>query len=44
MERVLDILKEERERGATIIIATHNKDDIFPICNEVLEINNGRLK
>lgn len=44
VERVLDILKEERERGATIIIATHQKDDIFPICNEVLEINNGRLK
>lgn len=44
VERVLDILKEERERGATIIIATHNKDDVFPICDEVIEISNGRLK
>lgn len=44
VERVLDILKEERERGATIIIATHNKEDVFPICDEVIEISNGRLK
>ncbi|TDL87262.1 ABC transporter ATP-binding protein [Vibrio vulnificus] len=44
VERVLDILQEERERGATIIIATHNKDDVFPICDEVIEISNGRLK
>ncbi|MGE6716710.1 ABC transporter ATP-binding protein [Peribacillus frigoritolerans] len=43
VERVLDILQEERERGATIIIATHNKDDVFPICDEVIEISNGRL-
>ncbi|WP_285768009.1 ATP-binding cassette domain-containing protein [Peribacillus sp. SI8-4] len=43
VERVLDILKEERERGATIIIATHNKDDVFPICDEVIQISNGRL-
>jgi ABC-2 type transport system ATP-binding protein len=44
VERVLDILKEERERGATIIIATHQKDDILPICDEILEISNGSLK
>jgi ABC-2 type transport system ATP-binding protein len=44
VERVLDILQEERERGATIIIATHNKEDVFPICDEVIEISNGRLK
>ncbi|MCK1994628.1 ABC transporter ATP-binding protein [Peribacillus muralis] len=43
VERVLDILQEERERGATIIIATHNKNDVFPICDEVIEISNGRL-
>ncbi|MFS0766642.1 ABC transporter ATP-binding protein [Peribacillus phoenicis] len=40
----LDIFQEERERGATIIIATHNKEDVFPICDEVIEISNGRLK
>lgn len=44
VERVLDILQKERERGATIIIATHNKDDVFPIFDEVIEISNGRLK
>ncbi|WP_350300744.1 ABC transporter ATP-binding protein [Peribacillus frigoritolerans] len=44
VERVLDIFQEERERGATIIIATHNKEDVFPICDEVIEISNGRLK
>lgn len=44
VERVLDILQEERERGATIIIATHNKEGVFPICDEVIEISNGRLK
>lgn len=44
VERVLDILQEERKRGATIIIATHNKEDVFPICDEFIEISNGRLK
>jgi len=44
VERVLEILQEERERGATIIIATHNKEDVFPICDEVIGISNGRLK
>ncbi|WP_057914054.1 ABC transporter ATP-binding protein [Peribacillus muralis] len=44
VERVLDILQEERDRGATIIISTHNKDDVFPICDEIIEISNGRLK
>ncbi|MED4941957.1 ABC transporter ATP-binding protein [Heyndrickxia coagulans] len=37
------ILIEEKERGATIIIASHLKEDIMPICDVSIRINNGVL-
>ncbi len=37
------ILSEEQQRGATILIASHNKDDITELCQEVFYIENGHV-
>ncbi|MDD4371973.1 MAG: ATP-binding cassette domain-containing protein [Anaerostipes sp.] len=44
IERVYKILKEEKKRGACIIMATHNKRDFDEICDETIKVNNGRLE
>ncbi|MDO5410360.1 MAG: ABC transporter ATP-binding protein [Lachnospiraceae bacterium] len=38
------LMNREKERGACIIIATHSKSDLVNICDEVLLVENGKLK
>lgn len=38
------ILKEEKEKGTTIIIAHHYKEELLKLCDEVLEIKNGKIQ
>lgn len=40
---VRNILLEEKKRGATILIASHNKEDISMLADEVYKIDNGRI-
>lgn len=40
---VRSILKEEVKRGALVIIASHNKEDISCLCDEVHHMSKGRL-
>ena len=42
-KRIHTILKEERERGALIIMATHHKEDLTAICDVKLRVSNGRI-
>jgi ABC-2 type transport system ATP-binding protein len=44
VQLVRDILKEEAARGALILIASHNKEDISYLCDEVYHMQNGRLE
>jgi ABC-2 type transport system ATP-binding protein len=37
------IIKEEAERGAVVLLVSHNKSDIDELCDTVLHIENGRL-
>ncbi|GKX66711.1 ATP-binding cassette domain-containing protein [Inconstantimicrobium mannanitabidum] len=37
------ILKKERIRGATILIASHNKRDIEELCDKVFKVDSGRI-
>jgi len=37
------ILKEEKENGATIIIAHHYKDELLKVCDVLLEIKDGKI-
>ncbi len=37
------IIEEENKRGATILIASHSKEDIDILCDEVFYMKNGEL-
>ncbi|NBJ93000.1 ABC transporter ATP-binding protein [Parablautia muri] len=44
VEEVRGILMGLRDEGKTIILASHNKEDIEILCDKVYEINRGRLE
>lgn len=44
VETVRNILFEEKERGATILIASHNREDISILCDRIFKMTEGRLK
>jgi ABC-2 type transport system ATP-binding protein len=43
VELIHNILKEEKKRGSTIIISTHHKEDISPLCDFTLKMSEGRI-
>ena len=43
VEEVRGILTGLRDEGKTIILASHNKEDIEILCDEVYEMDHGRL-
>lgn len=40
---IRNILKEEKNRGATILIASHNKDDIDQLSDIKFNVNKGKI-
>lgn len=40
---IYDIIREEREKGAIIVIATHHKEDLEELCDVVLKIDEGKI-
>ncbi len=44
VELIRDILQEEKNRGALIILTSHNADDIDILADEKIKINNGRIE
>lgn len=43
VSKVKGILIEARNQGALIIIASHNKEDLMFLSDEIIEIENGRI-
>ena len=43
VENVRGILMQLRDEGKTIILSSHNKEDIEILCDKVYEINQGKL-
>lgn len=41
--QIRNLLKDLNKNGVTIIMASHNADDIKELCNIVYEIDNGKL-
>lgn len=37
------IVEEEKRRGAVIVIATHHKEDLEKVCDQVIRISRGRI-
>lgn len=44
VDLVYKVLKEEKERGACIIIATHNKSDFGAVCDKILKMSEGKME
>lgn len=44
VELIWQILREERERGATVIVASHQKEELLPLCDVSLTMSNGEIK
>lgn len=44
VELIRQIIKEEKERGAMVLIASHNREDIEILADKVFIINGGVLK
>lgn len=38
-----DILKELKSKGTTIILSSHNKEDLDLLCDTVMEMDCGKL-
>ena len=44
VQLVWNLIREERERGATILIASHNQEDLQQMCSDFFEMYEGRLE
>ena len=44
VERIRNVIKEEKERGATVLIASHNKEDLTTLCSRFFKMSGGRLE
>lgn len=40
---IRQVITEEKQRGATILLASHNKEDIILLADEVFYLDNGQL-
>lgn len=43
VKKIYDLLFEEKERGAIIIIASHNKEDLSELCDTTIKVVDGSL-
>ena len=43
VQLIYKIIREEKSRGATIIVATHHKEDLKEVCYVILKIGEGKI-
>ena len=43
VQLIYKLLKEEKERGALVVITTHHKEDLEDVCDVVLKMTEGEL-
>lgn len=41
--RIYKLLREEREKGATILVATHHKEDLAELCDVIIKLSEGAI-
>ena len=44
VDEIRTIIREEKERGAIVLLASHNKEDIHMLADELYRIDNGYIK
>lgn len=43
VQLIYKIIREEKSRGATIIVGTHHKEDLKEVCDVILKIAEGKI-
>lgn len=43
VQLIYKIIREEKSKGATIIVATHHKEDLKEVCDVILKIAEGKI-
>ncbi|MBQ7096159.1 MAG: ABC transporter ATP-binding protein [Clostridia bacterium] len=43
VQQIYQLIREERDRGALVIIATHHAEDLNEMCDRILYVAEGRL-
>ena len=43
VQLIYNIIQEEKQRGALIIVATHHKEDLRELCDIVLQVSSGKI-
>ena len=43
VQLIYKIIREEKSRGATMIVATHHKEDLKEVCDVILKIAEGKI-
>lgn len=43
VQLIYKIIRDEKSRGATIIVATHHKEDLKEVCDVILKIAEGKI-
>ena len=41
--QIRKVIQEEEQRGATVLIASHNKEDLNTLCERQFQLQNGRI-
>lgn len=44
VEQIRGIIKQEKDRGALILLASHNKEDMRILADELYSVTNGRIE
>jgi ABC-2 type transport system ATP-binding protein len=44
VELIRNVILEEQQRGATVLIASHNKEDIKSLCSRQFKMTEGKLE
>lgn len=44
VELIRKVIREENEKGATVLIATHNKEDVQELCETCYRMSEGKAK
>lgn len=44
VESMRKLFLELRQGGKTIVLASHNKEDISCLCNQVYEMDSGKMR
>lgn len=43
VQLIYNLIREERDRGALVIVATHHEEDLYEMCDVILTVSEGKV-